>query len=154
MTKKIIFLDIDGVLNSEAFFIEREKYKDDGITDFLIHNLDKEKINIFNEMLEKVECEIVLSSSWRVYGLHRVNKNLREVGFKKEIKYATTREHMDRGLQIKRFVDENNIKDYLVIDDEGFDIISHIPKERFIKTHWKTGILKEHVDQILNLWKE
>ena len=41
----------------------------------------------------------------------------------------------ERGLEIKTYIDKNNIKDYVVIDDEEFsDFSTHLDMSRFIQT--------------------
>lgn len=55
---KIIFLDIDGVLNSEDYF---EKTNDcDEYTD-----INTEKVKLLKEIVDRTCAEIVLSSTWR-----------------------------------------------------------------------------------------
>lgn len=162
---KVIFLDIDGVLNSEEFFIKRNKahiqaYKEHGHEedyDHLFYDLDPNKIQLLNDVMDNIMeytgCEIVLSSSWRIFGLERINKVLSKVGFKYEVNHQTTRQDMDRGLQIKKFVDENDIKNYLVIDDEAFDIKKYVPNKQFVKTTWRYGLQKDHVRYIIDYFK-
>lgn len=155
--EKVIFLDIDGVLNSEEFFIKRDKKHikalEEENKDYLVYDLDKKAVKILNETLNLTNCEIVLSSSWRIFGLERVNNALKEVGFKYEINYKTTMDDMDRGLQIKKFAEENNVENYIVLDDESFDIDKHITLERFIKTNWRTGMLECHKNRIVSYFK-
>ena len=52
--RKIIFLDVDGVLNNENWIKETK-------TDLI-----PEKIELLKEIVEKTGAKIVLSSSWRV----------------------------------------------------------------------------------------
>ena len=51
--KKVIFLDVDGVLNST-----KTLYEDSSLEDNLILNL--------KELVNKTEAKIILSSSWRL----------------------------------------------------------------------------------------
>ena len=51
--KKVIFLDVDGVLNSA-----KTLYEDSSLEDNLILNL--------KELVNKTEAKIILSSSWRL----------------------------------------------------------------------------------------
>ena len=56
MKEKIIFLDIDGVLNSRVY--DRERTLNDG-------NIDPTRLPLLREIVERTEAKIVLSSSWR-----------------------------------------------------------------------------------------
>ncbi len=57
--RKIIFLDIDGVLNSDFW---NEKHSDK-ISDGIL--IDQEKIWLLAQLVEKTKAEIVLHSGWR-----------------------------------------------------------------------------------------
>ena len=56
MMKKIIFLDIDGVLNSERY--DRERTAQDG-------NIDESRLVLLKALADETGAEIVLISSWR-----------------------------------------------------------------------------------------
>ena len=53
---KVIFLDIDGVLNSIAF--DRERTSEQG-------NIDETRLPLLKQILDETGALIVLSSSWR-----------------------------------------------------------------------------------------
>ena len=53
---KVIFLDIDGVLNSIAF--DRERTNEQG-------NIDESRLLLLKQILDETGALIVLSSSWR-----------------------------------------------------------------------------------------
>ena len=145
--EKVIFLDIDGVLNSEEYFINRQRpYTGDFRRS---HDIDSIAIERLNRIMENTNTEIVLSSSWRIFPLTEVVSAMNYKGFKYNIKYVTTREYMDRGLQILKFIQENSVEDYIVLDDEAFDILKYIPKKQFVKTKWKTGLLDSHAYYII-----
>lgn len=62
---KIIFLDIDGVLNNEIHFIlksEEDRYERDG---YPLCHLCSSNIKWLNYLIEKTEAKIVISSTWR-----------------------------------------------------------------------------------------
>ena len=143
----VLFLDIDGVLNSEKYFIERGKSKET----FLEKDLDKEKIKMLNYIIQQTNCIIVLSSNWRIFGLEKVNEALTAKGLEYTIQYRTTTEDMDRGIQIKKFIDEHDIKNYVILDDDSFDIVKHVVPERFIKTTWKLGLDQNHVNKVIKI---
>lgn len=60
---KVIFLDIDGVLNSLAY--DRERKENDG-------NIDETRLPLVKRVVDETQAKIVLSSSWRTHW----NRNL------------------------------------------------------------------------------
>jgi len=149
---KVIFLDIDGVLNSEAYFIARGK--NFSLLPKFSYDLDPIAVERLNKIMDSTNAEIVLSSTWRLSPLQQVVDALKYKGFKHDIKFTTTRQHMDRGLQILKFVEENDLQQYVVIDDDSYDIEVYIDKDKFVHTRWKTGLLDSHVDYIIEYFKE
>jgi hypothetical protein len=57
-TDRIIFLDIDGVLNSHEFI--------DSKPDYRTEDLDPKSISCLNTILERTDAVIVISSTWRL----------------------------------------------------------------------------------------
>ena len=53
---KVVFLDIDGVLNSVAY--DRERTQADG-------NIDQSRLPLLKRLVEETGARVVLSSSWR-----------------------------------------------------------------------------------------
>lgn len=53
---KVIFLDIDGVLNSEEFLKNNEN-----------EMIDRNNVNILKSIINKTEAVIVMSSGWRLW---------------------------------------------------------------------------------------
>lgn len=141
-----IFLDIDGVLNSEHTLDESCENMDQKmasiISDQLVKNL--------SYLVEKTDAKIILSSSWRVYfnnniknpnnifamallaSLNKYNLKLHDM-----TPYPKGPHSSERGLEIKTYVEQNNITDYVVIDDEQFsDFKIHLDMSRFIQTNF------------------
>lgn len=53
---KIVFLDVDGVLNSVRY--DRQRGADEG-------NIDRSRLPLLKRLIDKTQAQIVLSSSWR-----------------------------------------------------------------------------------------
>ena len=62
---KVLFLDIDGVLNSDSFFNSDyyKKLRQSKGEHGCMH--DPRKIALLSEIVKKTHCKIVMSSSWR-----------------------------------------------------------------------------------------
>lgn len=94
--KRIIFLDIDGVLSSVPFLC-----KGKGL-------IDPENIKVLNK-LKDIEPEIVISSSWG-YDNGRTEKTLIELGLEIPIIGYTEHFHIDwlcRGNEIEKWLQVN-----------------------------------------------
>ena len=143
---KYIFLDIDGVLNSEHTLNESCENMDQKLTSIISDQLVKN----LSYLVEKTDAKIILSSSWRVYfnnniknpnnifamvllaSLNKYNLKLHDM-----TPYPKGPFSSERGLEIKTYIDKNNIEKYVVIDDEEFsDFTTHLDMSRFIQTNF------------------
>ena len=151
--KKYLFLDIDGVLNSF------DDYKMSGKS--FLKNLNNisfilsgKQINLLNQIVEKYNPTIILSSYWRTrYSLDEINKLFRERGFIGEITDKTDEigeEHKQRWNQIKRYIKEHDVKNFIILDDEKISENETCPN--FIKTNSYKGLKKNHLKEIENIW--
>ncbi|MFA9378339.1 MAG: HAD domain-containing protein [Lachnotalea sp.] len=59
--KKIIFLDVDGVLNSNPWNDTHQKEISVGLL------IDEDKVKLLSEIISKTEASIILHSGWRVW---------------------------------------------------------------------------------------
>ena len=109
---KVIFLDIDGVLNSDEY-IDRAK-NTQGIERHI------EKVKLLKKAIDETGAKTVLTSSWRN---SKDIGPLREFLAKYEIYFdATPFIKWERGLEIKQWLSENKgVEDYIILDDEIYD---------------------------------
>lgn len=127
--EKVIFLDIDGVLAThKEFWVCRPKYykKYPEAEELKIpYPFNTGCVKVFNEILEKTEAEIVLSSDWRTHWtLDELDKIFK---FNKVIKSpinVTNREvasmsnlERNRAYQIGAFISDHKITNWVAIDD-------------------------------------
>lgn len=57
---RVIFLDIDGVLNSKEFFQNRQPTQ-------VLNEIDEEKVKLLQQIVQATNAKIVLTSTWRIY---------------------------------------------------------------------------------------
>lgn len=113
---KIIFLDIDGVLNSITSSITNEKtYSPEG--------LSKDAIGLLKFVIEHTNAKIVISSTWRSFGSAEWFKGLFEGHgwYLPPIIDITRRSKSGeiRGDQINAWLSINNVENYICIDDDS-----------------------------------
>lgn len=66
---KIIFLDIDGVLNSKKFYERRHRCHEKGIpfaVNWPFSDIDPDSVDILNKVIKATNARIVMSSTWRL----------------------------------------------------------------------------------------
>ena len=164
-----IFLDIDGVMNNRRDWMSKV---DDKAEQFHCHRMFcDEAWQLLSDTCRKVNASVILSSSWRLGLTYDENDNviardnnchsstkLLEYFDKYNIKLAgiTVNNWSERGQQIIKYVmDHLEIEDdFVVIDDESFDIREYISEDQFIKTEFETGLLSEHCEKIIKYFME
>jgi hypothetical protein len=165
--RKIIFLDIDGVLATP------ESLKDGQWA--IVEARQKQ----FKKIVEEIpELEIVLSSSWRKWDLESTREYMKEEGFWywdkiigitiRAYQYLdrTKKIHLSipRGVEIMQWIDTNIHSDngknysrkrlgidynYVILDDEK-DML-YEQRNNFVQTHPTKGLTKVDVGKVLNI---
>lgn len=133
---KAIFLDVDGVLNSDDYMNKIKDKKVIGIE----NDIDKELVKKIVDVANKTNSTIVLSSSWR-YNTSSF-RSLQQL-------FMTFNAYLDqtptcgnkRGIEIKKYLRKHPfIKDYVILDDEVFDSFDDELMKHFIKIGTSNGI--------------
>lgn len=141
---KILFLDIDGVLNS-AYVLDTQKRGD---------AIDRDMVSRINRIIDATGCQIVISSTWRLYhSLDALKKRLVDNGMWRDAILSVTprldARHFNRADEILSWLHDNpNVTQYIAIDDSAceFDKI----KEHLVATTWKDGLQDHHVIEAIN----
>lgn len=153
---RLIFLDIDGVLNTERH-ISKLRVAKQPCSDLYGPLFDPEAVENLREIIEKTHAKIVVTSSWRyIYGL----EGLKEIWAYRKLPgklFGVVK--MDgsgtRGEEVENFVTDlfgDSANDYLILDDECE--YSDNQLQRFIKVNPIRGIDSADVEkaiEILNL---
>ena len=145
--------------------------------DFLmkLYGLDSCLVSLLKLIIERTQCKIVFSTSWRYFKDHHIvgddwRKTLAEMlNVSQDIFLGNTADisfcaggwdigyNRRRGLEIKNWL-ENNTEPgkfkYCVIDDETDDIIGVIPESKVIHTNCKTGLSIHDVDKACRILNE
>lgn len=143
LPQRIVFLDIDGVLNSIDWMHDKKNvaHVDDQI--------DPRAVDLLNELAPPETTKIVVSSTWRLMGIDNVTRDLKNAGVKAEIIGVTpdlvSLGDYRRGTEIAEWLSDNGCQgaSYVIIDDDHDAGIGH--GERFVKTDVRTGLTAKHV---------
>ena len=141
--KTIIFLDIDEVLATEnSSKMKRKFWYDDKSYPF-----DAKCVKNLNVILRTINAEIILSSSWRLfYTLDELDKIFK---FNKVEKspIGITNERGDRNAEIEEFVNNNNIREFLIVDDMELKCFP----DKFLRIRGKKGLTQEHIETAIKM---
>jgi len=145
---KIIFLDIDGVLNSQLFYEKRYKLSKKQLEEFPLdrykNDICPERMKWLSELCNDTGAVVVISSSWRS------NKTVEELqkimdycggNFKIIDKTPHINHSYSRGLEIKNWIDLNShikIDNYAIIDDDSDMLI--LQQHHFFQTDNYVGL--------------
>ncbi len=145
---KVLFLDIDGVLNSERTAHALGGFPH-GFDASNLEKFDHAAIGLIRRLCEECSVSIVLSSSWRI--LHSTEEVAN--GLDLPIFDATPGGGGHRGTQIKEWLDAHpEITTYAIVDDDSDMLPEQLP--HFVHTTCKNGFLLEHYGDLYRLFGE
>lgn len=132
---KVIFLDIDGVLNSDEYIHKARKLGFKGIEE----EIDIEKVELLKKAVEETGARVVLSSSWRLTNnLSKVRDLFARYGI-----YLDITPFIDnkRGIEIKKWLQDNQgVEDFVILDDVIFDSFDDLLLKKLIKISNGNGL--------------
>lgn len=134
---KVIFLDIDGVLN-DAFTT----------ADLLDDTPKKEHLDCLKAIVDATGAKIVLSSTWRLFARARndVKNALKTVDLEFIDK---TKELRDRASEIQEWLSRHpEVEKFVILDDE--EISGKFP-DNLVQTTFYRGLLPEHIEQAIKV---
>jgi hypothetical protein len=162
---KIIFLDFDGVLNSQKYFMERHndiieycnQYKNDPFNpEFQVErqllNIDVRCLNYLLKIIHRTHAKVVVISSWKILTIFPVIiERLKRLGV--PIIGVTEDDSIHRGDGIKKYLENNNVKNYIILDDEIFvdydeELLEHLVKTSFYEDGLNEETMNEAIDKL------
>lgn len=153
-SRKIIFLDVDGVLNSEEDYLSASS-----------EELSRMSCEVFNrplkllkQIIDKTGAEVVISSSWRMT-LFRgtavlynklINKldefDIKPIG----VTPLLPEENKQRGDEICAWLKSNcNVTHFIILDDDSD--MCEFTKTNLIQTTYEYGLREEHVEKAIKI---
>lgn len=127
---KVLFLDVDGVINSSSTTGFKDLYPIDPYMAFLVGKIQLD-----------TDCEVVLSSSWRHHpdGVAVVEKRV--------VKVLDKTPHVDgiRGDEVNAWLAEHpEVVCYAILDDDS----DFYPDQPLFKTTFGTGLTEDIARQV------
>lgn len=146
---KVIFLDIDGVLNCAS---TQRRLRGSPF-------VDEDKLLLLKDLVEKTGAELVLSSTWRLGLLYpdvaafaadadALVEEFHKYGLSL---YDSTPRLSDkqRGHEIAAWLEKNPDVDKFIILDDDSDM-AHL-KEHLVQTSWLAGLQPSHIEKAMKL---
>lgn len=155
-----IFLDIDGVLNSENYWDECYARHKKNTMNMNCYPFDPKCLNNLMKLCQEIELlgyevQIILSSTWRLQKVDReiVKARIAEYGLRLA---GYTSELYDRGQEISAYLlkhYDTNFNKYLILDDNIDKILKHHDEAHLIKTQFETGFNEESLNMAIDKLK-
>lgn len=151
---KVIFLDVDGVLNSQSLF---ERCGEELVP------IDEENIQYLKAIVDATNAKIVLSSSWR-YGWAEHSDGVQDwcrllvdTLQKYQLKILDKTEYLSNGRredEIKDWLEHSTepVETFVILDDGDYDWYRHGYDKYLVKTDFCTGGLRQrHAEQAIHI---
>lgn len=152
---KLIFLDVDGVLNYGGC-------KARSATGCL--GIEDEKVKLLRQIIDQTGAIVILTSTWKtdwfpsafIEDLPKDGQYLEKQLAKHKVFIRAKTEDpswAQRGQGILAFIETSkyNVEQFVILDDESFDFIELGLENRFVKTSFADGLLPEHVEKAVSI---
>jgi hypothetical protein len=130
----VVFTDIDGVFNSNW-----------------TNRWNPNSIKLYNKLVKEFNLTVVISSTRRLNKtIPELQEMLNEQGIEATIHdYTTDLDMIDRGLEIKDWLNKNECTNYIVFDDNTADIVPYV--KNVIKCRSWLGITEDEYDEAVKI---
>ena len=161
MGMKVLFLDIDGVLNC-MFPTPSPDYEWVDLDEWR-YGFNPQLVARLRYVIANTDCKLVISSSWRhhtTYAPYQPYMNWRDF---LAVKLGKTRDEIivgetpydstgKRGLEILEWLSTHeDVANYCVVDDETSDITPYVDGMKVVKTDMKNGLTIEDANRIIDV---
>lgn len=152
---KVIYLDIDGVLNSyKDHVLLDDIFRTGGVVppSFVFYDkgnyIEKHKLKLLHMLIDRYDAKVVVVSSWVCY-----NREAFAICEFLNIPYHSDPLYSGGGTRRGRTIVEHALKhginDYIIIDDS---LQMYEDTERLIHIDGHVGITKEDISKVEDLW--
>lgn len=156
---KVIFLDIDGVLNTPSSESRCGEYI----------GIDDDKTKMLAEIVKRTNAEIVLVSTWKKYWRKEeklkplqdysatyLDEKLKKFGIKAtdKTKDKSDGKYLSRGEGILEYIERNKVEKCVILDDFQFDYDGCDLTDYLIKTKQTEGLTKAQAEKACEILSE
>ena len=149
--RKILFLDIDGVLNTDR---QQWHCQMNSIApvDKFGYAFDSKAVENLATILEETGAEIVISSSWKFLGLQTLQKMWKDRNLPGVI-IDITPDGKSKGWEIDEWLmnHKGQVSGYAIIDDEN--VMLPEQQKHFVQTKSQLGITSREIEKSVNILK-
>ena len=157
---KVIFLDVDGVLNSE---VSREQERNN-FDNWMEHEVSEMHVNNLKKIVDATGAQIVLSSSWRFDHPKATGRDFIADPLMKVLDRKLKAAGLDiidvtpdlrgkiRGAEIQDWLDRHSEVERFVILDDDTDMLEE-QKSFFVNTTFKNGLTEDLVKKAIEILK-
>ena len=157
---KIIFLDIDGVLNSQNTFGDNHeyskffvKYMNGSIDDEMVYtmlDIDLDKVFMLRDICNLTGDKVVVSSSWRRLKKYFLfEEKLTSLGI--PIVGVTPYINSNRGDEIRKYLEENEVDDFVILDDDIFKDFNELENYLVKTSFYEDGLTDEISREVVRM---
>lgn len=149
---KVIFLDVDGVLNCKT-----TKERCMGYI-----GIDRKKVLLLKHICAETGAEIVLVSTWKSCWYKEPEKKCEQDGFADELDKSlgafgltifdrTYDDIFDRADEILKWLEQNPAEKFVILDDEDFSYKQARLNKFWVKTDYNTGLTAELCERAIEI---
>ena len=157
---KIIFLDIDGVLNSNKSFIDNYGYDKllgmvyDGSIDDIVrckmNDIDLDKVFMVRDICNLTGAKVVISSCWRKISRYPlIEEKLVSLGI--PIVGVTPYVNSNRGDEIRKYLEDNEIDNFVILDDDIFPDFNELENYLVKTSFYEEGLTEDVAEEVVSV---
>lgn len=159
--RNVIFLDLDGIVNTIQIhkhklpwqrMIKKDGYYFDICLPSYHRVSNKQAVRWLEKLALETESEIVITSSWRIgNSTKKIARALYNSGLSRKVKIIdSTKQIGRRDDEILEWIETHYISNYVVLDDDSFDLEK--VKDRLVQAKTNTGLtFDEYLEAKLKL---
>lgn len=157
---KIIFLDIDGVLNSQNTFRDNHEYEkffvrymNDNVNDRITYkmlDIDLDKVFVIRDICNLTGAKVVISLTWRRsrwYPL--IEERLVTLGI--PIVGVTPYINSRRGDEIRKYLVDEKVDDFVILDDDIFSDFRELENYLIKTSFYDEGLTYEISKEVVRV---
>jgi hypothetical protein len=147
---RVLFLDIDGVLNSRLL-VDSVGWEPPLGTDRDLEIVDTYAISLLNDVVRETGAQVVVTSSWRAtYDLAALRSLLARCGFLGTVLDVTPQlVGRLRSAEIDRWLADHEVESFAIVDDDAE--AGSGDSTRFVRTTYEVGLTREQASALIDI---